>query len=362
MTSYFPGKFQSCLIVWLLAALLAGCNRPPAAAIESAQWQICYQRPGWQGEDTVDLRAVGDIMAGRFVARVARARGYTYPLAQIGASGSTPLLLGDVVLGNLESPLTDHPAPLRRGPYRLPAPTDFAEPLAAAGFDLLSLANNHALDAGPDGLQESVRVLTAAGIQPLGAGPDRRAAARPVWQEVDGLRIAFLAFNEVADPEDEPDEGEHWGRAWLHEDALESVRQASQQGDLVVVLVHWGQEYEARPSEQQRTRASELLAAGADVIIGAHPHVLQPVEIAARGDHTTLTAYSLGNFLFDQPFSAETSTGAVLRLLLDQHGVALAAVAPVAIVQGQTRSLPLHSTEAQRALLSLGICSGGQAE
>lgn len=325
-----------------------------APVIDAHSWKVLYQRPGWEGGDTVDVRAVGDVMLGRYVAEVARARGFDYPFAQVGASGATPLLAADLTLGNLESPLTDRQTPLRPGPYRLPAPSAFAQPLRDAGFDALALANNHALDAGPQGLHDSATTLLAHGIQPLGVGASGDAAREPTYMDVDGMRIALLAFNAVADPEDQPDEGQDWGRAWLDDAAVEAVRQARDQADLVIVMLHWGQEYAAQPSEGQRAWARRLVAAGTDVIVGAHPHVLQPVEVLTVAGHTGLVAYSLGNFLFDQFDRPETSTGAVLRVLLDQQGVALAAAAPTDILAGQVHALPLETMEAQTALQALG--------
>ncbi len=345
--------FLCCCIV-----VLAGCTRvgqPPVTAAPSptslvvaGQWHPLYTRPGWQGGAALDLRAVGDIMLGRFVARSAEQRGYAYPFAQV-----QPLLDGDLTLGNLESPLTDRDAPLRPGPYRLPAPTAFAAPLRMAGFDALALANNHALDLGVSGLQDAVQALTRNQILPLGVGPDGATAHAPVITTTGGLRVALLAFNDIADPEDRPDEAADWGRAWLDTAALAAVRQAREQADLVLILVHWGHEYMPQPSARQHAWARKLVGAGADLVIGAHPHLLQSTEMLQVDGHTGFVAYSLGNFIFDQGDRPETSTGAVLRVLLNADGVDRVEVAPVAIVGGQPQPLPLHSTPAQAALTAL---------
>jgi poly-gamma-glutamate synthesis protein (capsule biosynthesis protein) len=330
---------------------------PPTGAppqIDSRQWQELYRRPGWTGGTTVDLRAVGDVMLGRFVAAAAARRGFDYPFAQARA-----LLNGDLAIGNLESPLTERQAPLRPGPYRLPAPPAFAASLKAAGFSALALANNHALDVGPAGLQDTATALTTIGILPLGAGPDDVTARTPTTIGAAGLRVVLLSFNDVADPEDRPNEGQQWGRAWLDDAALGAVRQARGAADLVVLIVHWGQEYSANPSARQREWARRLIAAGADLIVGAHPHVLQPVETLVAEGRTGVVAYSLGNFIFDQPFSRATSAGVVLRVLLDRQGVALVAAAPVDLADGQPRPVALGSNLGQDVLKALGAATDG---
>lgn len=356
-----------CAVSLLLLLLLVGCagcsdsatvDQP--VAVDSEQWHVLYTRPQWDGMAMVDVRAVGDIMPGRFVAEVAAERGFDYLFAAVA-----PLLAGDLLIGNLESPLTERREPLRPGPYRMPAPPDAGPALRRVGFAALALANNHALDVGTPGLQDTVATLVASDIVPLGVGADQSAAYTPVITSTGGLRLALLAFNDIADPHDcggQMQEAardfacdtDRWGRAWLDEAALTVVQEAREQADLVLVLVHWGHEYLPQPTPRQRRWAHDLTRAGADLIIGTHPHVLQPVTALERDGRRSVVAYSLGNFVFDQGFSVETSTGTVLRILLDAEGVALVAAAPVAIVAGQPRLLALDSEQAQQALQALG--------
>ena len=353
------------LLAGLLLTLLAACTlsnrRAPATpvAVDLSGWRELYRRDGWAGGPAVDLRAVGDVMLGRVIATLGRRRGFDYPFSEarqlLGDAGGATL-----AVGNLESPLTDRPGPLRPGPYRLPAPTAFAAPLRAAGFQALTLANNHALDAGPAGLSDAAAALRAAGIETLGVGKDAQAARAPTIVTVGGLRVALLGLNDVGDPEDRPDEGQGdpasraaWGRAWLNEDALQNIRRARDRADLVVVLVHWGREYQAHPTDRQREWARRLVGAGADLVVGAHPHVVQPAELVTADGRAGFVAYSLGNFIFDQSDNASTSTGAALRVLLDRAGVAQVAAAPVAIASGQARPLPLDDARALATIATL---------
>ncbi|MGQ9927348.1 MAG: CapA family protein [Chloroflexaceae bacterium] len=355
------------LLVGILAAWWGACAAPP----DLHGWQTLYSRPGWAGGATLDLRAVGDAMVARGVAHRAERSGAATLLAD-----SRPLLAGDLTLGNLESPLTTASAPERPGPYRLLAPPTRVTALSAAGFDLLGLANNHALDAGPEGLAETLATLREAGIAAAGAGQSEAAALTPVMLKARGLRVAALAFNDVADPADgrgglAPADDPAWpnpdfagcppgaercpyGRAWLSARALKAVTAARTEADAVVVLVHWGLEYTAEPGVRQRAWAARLVAAGADLVLGSHPHVLQPVETLTSAGRSGIVAYSLGNFLFDGPTNPALSSGAVLRVLLDHEGVALLAVAPVATAGGHPRPLAPESAAWRTALEALG--------
>ncbi|MCX7789478.1 MAG: CapA family protein [Chloroflexaceae bacterium] len=360
------------LLMGILAALAGACAARPAAPPDLPGWQTLYTRPGWTGGATLDLRAGGDVMLARGVARNAERLGAAALLAD-----SRALLAGDLTLGNLESPLTTASAPARPGPYRLLAPPAHLEALRSAGFDLLGLANNHALDAGPEGLAETLATLREAGMAAVGAGQSEAAALAPVMLNVRGLRVAVLAFNDVRDPADgrgglAPADDRAWpnpdfadcppgaepcphGRAWLSARALEAVRAARAEADAVVVLVHWGVEYAAEPGVRQRAWAGRLVAAGADLVLGAHPHVLQPVENLASAGRGGIVAYSLGNFLFDGPANPALSSGAVLRALLDREGVALLAVAPVATAGGRPRPLAPESAAWRAALETPGL-------
>jgi len=357
------------LVASVLLLPLVACARVDAP--ELTGWQELYRRPGWQAGATIDLRAAGDVLLARSVARRAEREGAEEVLAEV-----RPLLAGDLTLGNLESPLTARHDALRPGPYRLLAPPALVAALPAAGFDLLGLANNHALDAGPGGLADSVETLQRAGIALAGVGQGEAAALAPTMLTAGGLRVAVLAFNDVLDPSDEPaalapagdrawrnpdfarcplpgEQCPH-GRAWLSARALEAVAAARAEADVVVTMVHWGVEYAAEPSLRQRVWAARLVAAGADLVLGAHPHVLQPAVPLAAGGRSGFVAYSLGNLLFDGPADPALNSGAVLRILLDRAGVALVAVAPIATAGGRPQPLEADSPAWGAALAALG--------
>ncbi|MCA9953347.1 MAG: CapA family protein, partial [Anaerolineales bacterium] len=200
----------------------------------------------------------------------------------------------------------------------------------SAGFDLLSLANNHSLDYGGEGLWETAVRLQQAGIAPLGVGPNENAAYQPLIREVDGVRLAFLALNGVPEPvSGEPlsVNGEQWVRVeWDEARAAAAIAEARQQADVVIVSLHWGFEYDLQPDPWQETAAQALFAAGADVVLGHHPHVVQAVTVDRQSGQ--LAAYSLGNFVFDQT-QEPTNQGLALRLFVDGDGLRAAQLLPI---------------------------------
>ena len=200
-------------------------------------------------------------------------------------------------------------------PFELLIPPEASETLRAAGFDLLSLANNHTLDAGIPGLLETTARLKASGIEPLGMDPE------PTIHNADGVQIAFVALNMIPGGIDS-DIGEA-------EDMIQAVRAKV---DVVIVSVHWGLEYHLEPSPAQERMAYQLSQAGADLVLGHHPHAAQPLDILTQGEgdsqRETLVAYSLGNFVFDQ-YDEHTRQGLALRVFVDQEGLRAVQVLPV---------------------------------
>ena len=267
-----------------------------------------------QGSESrpVTLTFVGDIMLGRSVAPVAAGDpdGLFRDVRHV-------LRGSDLTLGNLESPLTTRPQ-VSPNPNVLIAEPGTAGLLASAGFDVLSLANNHAGDAGPEGVTDTLAALTAHGLQAVGAGPTKAIAAAPVHVTVEGVRIAIVAFDATGaglvagttagvDP-------------WEPEAARLAVTEAAASADLVVASVHGGVEY-LPESDPRMVRIGELLTSwGVDVVWGHGPHVSQPVVVEDTGHGPAIVATSVGNFLFDQR-GPSTGGGMVLQVLADRHGV-----------------------------------------
>lgn len=278
------------------------------------------------------LAFVGDIMLGRHISEILAAQGMDYPFRMVA-----PLLLeADLAFGNMESPLTT--APRVAGGYDLRADPDRAEAAALAGFDLLSLANNHATDNGRDGLLETMDTLRGWGMATVGAGENLEAAQGPWVTTLHGLRLAFFAYDGThATYQASRDAA---GCMWLEpEKTVEAIGAARPEADIIIVSVHWGEEYQPLPNAYQRRVAQQMADAGADIIVGHHPHVVEPVEwIYGQGrTRPTLVAFSLGNFLFDQWFSDETMQSAIMMVDIAPAGVEGVALFPVVNIQGQAQ-------------------------
>jgi poly-gamma-glutamate capsule biosynthesis protein CapA/YwtB (metallophosphatase superfamily) len=299
---------------WLLPV---SPSKPAVPDLSGFPWlYVRGGEPVAAGEQVVEVIAAGDVMLGRGVT------GEPSPFAAV----SPWLRTADLVVGNLECTIAAGGTP-RPGPYRLRAPLSSAAALREAGFDVLGVANNHALDYGPEGLAETISRLRGAGIDAIGAGPDATAASQPLIREVGGLRLAFLAFSAVPDPQDGLHDG-GWGPArWDGEGSATAITAARAQADAVIVSIHWGYEYELRPDPAQRDMAQAMLGAGADLVIGHHPHVVQGTALDFAGAteppavvRGRFVAYSLGNFVFDQQ-QGETQQGLALRALFDAQGL-----------------------------------------
>ena len=209
----------------------------------------------------------------------------------------------DLVIGNLECPLVvggtylPNKCCLRGSP-------NWAGILKESRFDVLSLANNHIMDYGPSGLYQTLDVLDGAGILHVGAGRTLQEANAPLLMGRAGEKIAVLARSSVIVRSPCYASERQPGAAFLNEkELISNIRECKRGADIVILLMHWGIEEYVLPSPEQRMWAKKFAMAGADLILGHHPHVLQGVERVGN----SLVAYSLGNFLFDE-FEWELAT------------------------------------------------------
>jgi poly-gamma-glutamate capsule biosynthesis protein CapA/YwtB (metallophosphatase superfamily) len=282
----------------------------------------------------VTLEAVGDIMLGRTVGQQVLAQGPQIVFAGVQST----LVTADVLVGNLECALTDRSQPVQKS-FDLKAPPQTAQALSQAGFDVLSQANNHALDFGSAGLADTQKYLNQYGIAIVGAGLDSAAAHAPVIIQRNGLRMAFLGYVDVA-PEKSGFDARTWtatasspGVAWADPDQIKADVQAARlQADVVIVLLHGGIEITDvinNISANQRLEAQTAIDAGAALVIGSHPHVLEQIERY----HGGLIAYSLGNFVFDQ-YAGIANATIILRVILGRNGVQSYDYVPVLIDNG----------------------------
>jgi poly-gamma-glutamate synthesis protein (capsule biosynthesis protein) len=280
----------------------------------------------------VTLAAVGDIMLGRTIGARLEKDATLSPFADI-----LPALRdADLTIGNLECSMGTGGAPAKKA-FTFRAPPSAATTLRDAGFDLVALANNHVLDYGADVLAQTTSLLDAAGIAHAGAGANEAAAHRPAIVEARGTRFAFLAYVRVMqegpggfDTKSWEAKGDASGIAWADPARVaRDVAAAKPLADHVVVMLHSGFEASYIPNVWQKLAAHAAIDAGATLVIGAHPHVLQGYERYKGG----FIAYSLGNFVFDKTMGYS----AILHLTLDAGEVRDVAWTPVMIKDGSPR-------------------------
>lgn len=282
----------------------------------------------------VSLFVVGDVMLDRKVASQARRSGdLHYPFAFI--ANDARFQNADLRLMNLEGPLSA----ARRLPEKeidFAFDPAFAQILQDTGFDLVSQANNHALDQGKTGAAESRAHLARVGILSFGdeVADDRIAIATTT---VRGRRLTFVGFNSVSNSLD-------------FDVASSTLAFARGSSDLMIAYMHWGAEYRDRPTRDQEHQAKWLIDHGVDIVIGAHPHWTQGLSLY-KGKPIF---YSLGNFVFDQDWSQETGEGLTTRLTISDQQIAID-LYPVRIDKVQPRFV--EGTEREDRLRSLAAIS-----
>jgi poly-gamma-glutamate capsule biosynthesis protein CapA/YwtB (metallophosphatase superfamily) len=284
------------------------------------------------GESTVTLALAGDVMLGRSVSQAHAEGGWKEILATLAPYVAS----ADLGFANLESPLTD--APLIGDGYDLRAPEAAVRALRGSGFDLVSLANNHALDAGAGGLSDTQQSLLAAGIDFVGPNAD------VILTRIKRMTLAWIALDDIRRPIEV-------------EQARARVADARGRADVLIVSIHWGAEFEAKPNARQRMLAAELAAAGADLIVGHHAHVLQPVEWIwgdGRG-RSTLVAFGMGNAIFDQGTPAEARHGATLLVDVGAAGVRGVQAVPHQIQPGSWQAAPAGPSLSSAVASSLNM-------
>ena len=297
------------------------------------------------------LASVGDINLGDTPGEAIAANGPRYPWSSVGKA----LRRADVAFGNLECAVSERGEPFPKQFNFRGSPAALAGLRRNSGIDVLNLANNHVGDFGRAATVDTVRAVERLGMRAVGAGPNLRRALAPQIVERLGLRVAFVGFSSIAPLEfaagdDSP------GTAWASPESIAAaVRAARRRADVVVATFHWGIEKSTFESAEQRVLAQTAAAAGAQLVIGAHPHVLQPL----RREGAAVVAYSLGNFVFGAGSSDTTSTG-ILMTDLTADGVDAARWRAGRIVSTRpvldskrARRLPLRDEEEMAAGISL---------
>jgi len=274
--------------------------------------QVKNPKSSFEKKDSViSIVLVGDVMLSRGVEYMMKKyNNFKWPFLKIAQE----LKKANIVFGNLEGPISDKGS--KAGSiYSFRANPKTIEGLKFAGFNVLSLANNHALDYTREALKDTLLRLKENNISYVGAGFNEKEAFSVLMKEIQGTKIGFLAYTNLG-PETWRAKNENPGISWISENDFEKIKQdirkAKETVDILIVSLHAGEEYKKEPTPFQISFSKMAIEAGADVVIEHHPHVVQKNEKYLNG----WIFYSLGNFIFDQGFSKETMEGEIVKIVV----------------------------------------------
>lgn len=273
--------------------------------------------------EPISIVAVGDLLLGGSATKRIKQSGFSYPFAATGDY----LRQADIAMANLEAPLTDAKEPTPDKKYTFKVSPKAAAEFKQAGFDLMTLANNHIGDFGQQGVLDTLEALTEAGLGFAGAGKNLQQAREPYVIEVDGAKLAFLAYSNTF-PKSFYAKKRKPGTAFGNFDHVATdTRNARKLADYVIVSFHWGAELMAEPKDYQQELGRVAIDNGAQVVIGHHPHILQGAEIYKDG----VIYYSLGNYAFGS-YSRNAVTAGMARVWLENGKLVKAEILPLNIL------------------------------
>jgi len=308
-------------ILFIVISILLGCSlHAEIPAPEKTPKPVDESRP----VDCVTIAAIGDIMVHGAQLKAAWDAGrQSYDFEPVFSEVKDLLSASDLTIGNLETTLPGREE-LYSGYPQFGAPDALAAAIKGAGIDLLNTANNHACDKGKGGLVRTIKVLDGYGLLHVGTYQDKVAheTQRILLVERNHIKIAVLSYtyglNDIAIPE-----GTYLGIIDQQQMAEDIKLARDQNPDFIICLLHWGTEYERYPSESQKTMIAFLFSEGVDVVLGGHPHVLQPFELQSVTDkygatRPRLVIYSLGNFVSNQR-DRYRDGGIIFNFTLQRH-------------------------------------------
>ncbi len=344
--------------IWLLFAEFAsfGYKEPPSAGEASKSVFRLLTGPGGSDQDIKQSASItmdfgGDVMLSRVVGqKLVSKNDFSWPFREIG----NLLSQADLTVVNLESPFTksgNHS--VETGSFYFNADPRAIESLQFAGIDIVNLANNHFGNQGLLGMKDTLSVLQDSQINFIGVGLNREQAHEGVIKEIKGVRFGLLAY---AYPNDlyvanttTP------GIANMEiNNAVEDIQRLKQGSDVVIVTMHAGTEYQLEPNEQQTKFARAMIDAGADLVVGHHPHWVQPVEIYQGKP----IIYSLGNLIFDQMWSVETQQGVIATANFSGSKLQSINFSPIKILDYGQPQIITDEVEQKTILQRMGLEGG----
>ncbi|MDP2933793.1 MAG: CapA family protein [bacterium] len=299
-------------------------SSPPLPTREFVDQMVGDHKLQVKGPKDVEIILTGDIMLSRNVAMAIKKAGNPdLPFLKLADF----LNSSDFNFGNLESPFSGRNNITPSGSMVFNAPTNNIKGLVDNNFKILSLANNHALDQGIKGLNFTREHLAESGIASVGAGNNQDEAWQGEVVEVRGIKIGFLAASYASQNDGGKGKNAYVARTDDFETLKSKVLNLKSQADIVIVSMHAGTEYALQPNTAQTDFAHAAIDAGADVVVGHHPHWVQGYEKYGNG----IIFYSLGNFIFDQEWSQKTKEGLAVKIKISDSKLQSAELFPIII-------------------------------
>lgn len=246
----------------------------------------------------INILSFGDMMLDRYIRRFIDNKGVNALFANI-----TPILKDkDMIVANLEGGFTNFtPKPLDPNNVSFTFDPKIVPELKNLGFTHFSLANNHSLDFGAEGVRQTKEFLDKENLKYF--GDYKNKASLSYIESIENFKVGLVGYHELFDPDTTS--------------VVNEIKNIRNKTDFIIVYPHWGAEYKTNFSKSQQDKAYQFIDAGADVVIGAHPHVIQPIEIYKN----KAIFYSIGNFIFDQTFSKNTQQGLAINIKLENKNI-----------------------------------------
>ena len=288
------------------------------------------------GDESITILAVGDMYLGGSAGAFLKQRGYSY----LFEATKDIVANADIAVANLEAPATNHEEVFMEKEFVIKTRPEAIDAIKAAGFDVVTLANNHIMDYGAIGLKDTIELLDKAKIRYTGAGNDLKHARRPAIVNVKGKKIAFLAYSKVF-PEEFYAANESSGTApGFIEYVRDDIKNIKKSADIIIVSIHWSEELLKYPKEYQVKLAHFAIDSGASLVIGHHPHVIQGIEKYKDG----LILYSLGNFIFGS-YSKFGAEGMIVVVQFMNNQISSAEIIPLNVINEEVLFQPRPLTD-----------------
>ena len=273
-----------------------------------------------EDKSQVKILAMGDMIFHQPIVKNYRSND-SYDFTPIFNNISSDINEADLAIANFEGSVNSNRKLSGFPLFNFPKETIYS--LKNSGFDLLSTANNHALDTGLDGIAETISHINESGMKNFGTL--KEDGDKGIIVEKNGIKIGLISFTDTLNGMDSLMRGKEYSVNTFSQDVKGDIEKLKEKSDIVIVYPHWGNEYQLVPNERQIFLKEMLQEAGADIILGSHPHVLQKYEVEDKNNKKYFTIYSMGNALSNQRVEnlkkSGVDTGALIKLVIEKDNV-----------------------------------------